>query len=128
MNPCRRISEVIAGGGALGPDAEQHLFVCPRCRRRARSGRVDREIAAFGRPPASDAPVPPDFVARVMRGLPPRRALAAVPVVWKWAAALAVFSAAAGYGYTVWTETLSAGQQVTATGSAPQEETAYLSF
>lgn len=128
MSLCRRVSTLLAAGAPLGADAEQHLFACRRCRRRARSERVDREIAALGRPPAPEAPVPPDFVSRVMRGLPRPRVFAAPPAAWKWAAALAVFSAAAGYGYTVWSETLSAGQQVTAPAPAPQEETAFLNF
>jgi hypothetical protein len=52
------------------------------------------------------APVPPDFVARVMRGLPDRIPERPAPMeLWKWAAALLVFSAAAGYGFSVAEET-----------------------
>jgi hypothetical protein len=62
-----------------------------------------------------------------MRGLPQPSALPRA-AVWKWAAALAMFSAAAGYGYAVWTEALSEGQQVAASAPTPIEESALLSF
>jgi predicted anti-sigma-YlaC factor YlaD len=126
VNACRPVSRALAAGGSLPPEAEQHLFVCPRCRRRARSERVGREIDAIGAPAVPEAAVPADFAARVMRGLPRRRG--GVPPAWKWAAALAVFSAAVGYGYTVWSEAISAGQEVAATSPAPVEETALLAY
>ncbi|HET9794221.1 MAG TPA: hypothetical protein VFS34_07145 [Thermoanaerobaculia bacterium] len=128
MSPCRRVSAALRAGVPLAPDAEQHLFGCDRCRRVARTERIQREIEMFARPPAIEAPVPPDFVARVMRGLPRPRAFPPIAGVWKWAAALAMFSAAAGYGYAVWAETISAGQQVASTSSAPVEEAAVLNF
>jgi hypothetical protein len=128
MSRCRRVAAALAAGAPLDADAGQHLFACRRCRRRARSERIDREIAGFGRPPVPEPPVPADFVPRVMRGLPRRRAFARVPAAWKWAAALAVFSAAAGYGYTVWSETIAAGREVASTSPAPVEETAVLAY
>jgi len=128
MNPCRRLSAALSSGAPLSADAEQHLFGCPRCRRRARSQRIDREIEAFGRGPEVETAVPADFVPRVMRGLPRPPAFRRLPRTWRWAAALAVFSAAAGYGYAVWSETISAGQQVASTSSAPVEESAFLGF
>jgi hypothetical protein len=39
-----------------------------------------------------------------------------------------MFSAAAGYGYAVWTETVSAGQEIASAPPAPVEESALLSF
>ena len=126
MNPCRPVRRALAAGGSLPPETEQHLFVCSRCRRRARAERVGRELDAIGPVGVAETAVPADFVARVMRGLPRRRA--GVPAAWKWAAALAVFSAAAGYGYTVWSESISAGQEVASTSAAPVEETAVLAY
>ena len=61
-------------------------------------------LSAFSLAPAA---VPPDFVARVMRGLPesaPQRPGAWLGG-WKWAAALLIFSAALGYGFSVAEET-----------------------
>jgi hypothetical protein len=126
MNPCRRLVATLRTGAPLSPEDEQHLFGCDRCRLRARVERREREIASLARLAPVELSVPRDFVARVMRGLPRRRAPLAG--AWKWAAALAMFSAAAGYGYAVWTETISAGQQVASAPAAPVEESALLSF
>ncbi len=126
MSPCRRLSAALRTAALLSPEDEQHLFGCSRCRLRARMDRREREIASLARMAPIEPSVPRDFVARVMRGLPRRRAPLAG--AWKWAAALAMFSAAAGYGYGVWTETISAGQQVASSPSPPLEESALLSF
>jgi anti-sigma factor RsiW len=127
MNPCREFRRALKTGERLPSHAEQHLFACPACRRRTREERVEREISGLAAMPSSEASVPPDFVARVMRGLPaaesPRRAVSP----WAWAAALAIFSAAAGYGYTVWTDAVTAGQQVSSS-PAPAEDLALLNF
>jgi predicted anti-sigma-YlaC factor YlaD len=129
MNPCREFRRALKTEGRLSARSEQHLFACPPCRRRSREERVEREISHLASVPGPDIAVPPDFVARVMRGLPatapaPRRRPAAR---WAWAAALAIFSVAAGYGYTVWTDSVAAGQQV-ATSPAPVEDLALLNF
>lgn len=127
MNPCREFRRALETENRLSARSEQHLFACPACRRRSREERVEREISRLGSLPRPEAAVPPDFVARVMRGLPataPRRRPAPR---WAWAAALAVFSAAAGYGYTAWADSAAADQQV-ATSPAPVEDLALLSF
>jgi len=126
MSPCRRLTAVLRTGASLSPEDEQHLFRCARCRLQARVERGEREIVSLARVLPAEPVVPRDFVARVMRGLPRRRAPLAG--AWKWAAALAMFSAAAGYGYAVWTETISAGQQVAPSSPAPAAESALLSF
>ncbi|HKB70183.1 MAG TPA: hypothetical protein VKH46_05015 [Thermoanaerobaculia bacterium] len=128
MSPCRRVFRALAAGESLPSDAAAHLFVCGRCRRRAHGERIEREIGAAALPRPAEIPVPADFVARVMRGLPARRALLPVSAPWKWAAALAIFAAAAGYGYTVWSETNSAGQEMASASPAPVEEAAVLAF
>jgi hypothetical protein len=125
MKACKEIHRQLRLGTGLGPADEPHLFVCPACRKRARSDRAEREIeglATWSSSPAM-AVVAPDFVSRVMRGLPlvsPARARKSVAYA-RWAAALAIFSAAAGYGYTVGADTAAAGQQV-ATPSAPSSD------
>jgi len=127
MNPCREFRRALKTEGRLSPGSEQHLFGCPPCRRRAREERVELEIDGLAALPPGETVVPPDFVARVMRGLPaasPRRRPA---TRWAWAAALAIFSVAAGYGYTAWTDSVAAGQQV-ATTPAPVEDLALLNF
>jgi hypothetical protein len=67
----------------------------------SREGKKDEELdglVAFALTPVS---VPADFVARVMRGLPrePGRRETG-PGLWKWAAALLIFSVALGYGFS----------------------------
>jgi predicted anti-sigma-YlaC factor YlaD len=129
MKPCETVHRAVKAGRGLSSGEEQHLFGCPRCRRQSRSERVDREIDALAGLASPDPVVPPDFVARVVRGLPSEIPKRPVFEAWKWAAALAVFSVAAGYGFTVWTDTIAAGQQVAATSStSPSEETAFLNF
>jgi hypothetical protein len=86
---------------------------------------IDLEgLSAFSLRPAA---VPADFVARVMRGLPreagrePERA-----GLWRWAAALLIFSAAAGYGYSIAEQTSDLVASVTS-AAAPDSETSILS-
>jgi len=131
MKSCRKVRRRLRSEAGLGPGEEQHFFACPACRKRARSERAEREIeslASRGAPPT--ASVPPDFVSRVMRGLPRASAGRSRPPVsrWKWAAAVAIFSVAAGYGYTVGTDTSAAGQQVAAVSPSPGDEIAFFAF
>lgn len=130
MKPCREVRRQLRSGTGLGPGEEQHLFACPPCRRRARSERAEREIESLASWGPSAAAVAPDFVPRVMRGLPLSSARRTRPPVslGKWAAALAVFSAAAGYGYTVGADTAAAGQQVAAVSPSSGEEIASFAF
>jgi len=129
MNPCETVRRAVRLGRRLSSEEEQHLFGCSGCRRRSRSERAERELDGLAELVSPETRVPADFVARVMRGLP--LAVPSHPAfeAWKWAAALAIFSTAAGYGYTVWSDTVAAGQQVATTSSVPaSEETALLSF
>ena len=129
MKSCETVRRAVRVGRGLSFEEEQHLFGCPACRRRSRTERAEREIDALGEMVAPETRVPTDFVARVMRGLPSEISKHSSLEAWKWAAALAIFSAAAGYGYTVWSDTVAAGQQVATTSPAPaSEETALLSF
>lgn len=130
MKTCREIRRQMRSGTGLDRDDEQHLFVCPACRRRSRAERAERELEGLATLARPEAAVSPDFVARVMRGLPlSAETLTRRPAgLWKWAAALAFFSAAAGYGYAVGSDTAAAGQQVAAVSSLPGDEIAALSF
>ena len=129
MTVCEGIRMSVRAGFPLSPEEEQHLFGCPTCRRRSKVERVEREIDGLSTFAAAAAPVPGDFVARVMRGLPALAGRSATAAPWLWAAALAIFSAAAGYGYSVWADSVAAGQQVTVSSpSAPSEDVALLNF
>ena len=127
MKTCREFRRALRSAGAMPPEGEAHLFSCPRCRRATREERVEREIEGLRFLASPEAAVPPDFVGRVMRRLPGVPAARAAVPRWAWAAALAIFSAAAGYGYTIWAESAAAGQQVSAS-PAPVEDLAVLSF
>jgi len=127
MNSCREFRRALRSAGAVPPESEAHLFSCPRCRRATREERVEREIDGLRFLASPEATVPPDFVGRVMRRLPANPGLRAALPRWAWAAALAIFSVAAGYGYTVWAESMAAGQQVSAS-PAPVEDLAQLNF
>jgi predicted anti-sigma-YlaC factor YlaD len=127
MNTCREFRRALKAGERFPSRAEQHLFACPACRRLTREERVERELASLAGMPSPEVPVPPDFVGRVMRGLPAAEPARETVPRWAWAAALAIFSAAAGYGYTVWTDTVAAGQQVSSS-PAPAEDLALLNF
>ena len=124
---CREFRRALKSGERFASRAEQHLFACPACRRHTRNERVEREIAGLAGMSSPEASVPPDFVARVMRGLPAAEPARRAVSPWAWAAALAIFSAAAGYGYTVWTDSVAAGQQVSSS-PAPVEDLALLNF
>ena len=129
MTVCEGIRSSVRAGFPLSPEEEQHLFGCPSCRRRTKVERVEREIDGLTTFAVAPAPVPADFVARVMRGIPALAARPRAATPWLWAAALAIFSAAAGYGYSVWTDSVAAGQQVTvSSSSAPTEDVALLNF
>lgn len=74
------------------------------------------DLSAFALTPAA---VPPDFVAKVMRGLPDsfaepvRRRMSSD--LWKWAAALLIFSAAVGYGFSIAEQTSESVASLTST-------------
>ncbi len=82
----------------------------------SRDGKKDDglpDLSGFANAPT---PVSPDFVARVMRGLPGepvRRQWA--PELWKWAAALLIFSAAVGYGFSIAEQTADSVASLTST-------------
>ena len=92
-----------------------------------------RNVRPFARPPSDEieglsafasgpAEVSPDFVARVMRGLPsrsnPEKRLAGT---WSLAAALLIFSAAAGYAFSVVQQTEDSVTSVFSTSASPEE-------
>lgn len=71
-------------------------------------------LSAFSLAPAA---VSSDFVARVMRGLPAQSESARDRIrlgSWKWAAALLIFSAALGYGFSIAEETADSVASLTA--------------
>ncbi len=73
-------------------------------------------LSAFALSPAA---VPADFVVRVMRGLPADSEPQRMPFQsWKWAAALLIFSAALGYGFSIAEETADSVASLT---SAPAD-------
>ncbi|MGH9440703.1 MAG: hypothetical protein ACRD16_00350 [Thermoanaerobaculia bacterium] len=78
-------------------------------------------ISAFSLSPAA---VPPDFVARVMRGLPEHLAPTREPAglgSWKWAAALLIFSAALGYGFSVARQAADSVDSIASIATTPSE-------
>ena len=101
MKDCRRIRRAVSQNSPVPAELEQHLFVCPACRRLVRSQQILGRLDEFRQVPAS---VSPEFVERVMSGLPEREE--EKPKAWfglevmRWAAVL-MFSMAAGYGFSV---------------------------
>jgi anti-sigma factor RsiW len=101
MKNCRRIRKSVSQNSPLPAELEQHLFVCPACRRLVRSQQILGLLHEFRQVPAS---VSPEFVERVMSGLAEREE--EKPKSWfglevmRWAAIL-IFSMAAGYGFSV---------------------------
>jgi hypothetical protein len=86
--------------------------------RRENGGEDLDGLSAFTIAPAA---VPPGFVAKVMRGLPAQSGSARGGVrltSWKWAAALLIFSAAMGYGFSIAEETADSVASLT---SAPAD-------
>jgi hypothetical protein len=66
----------------------------------SRKGKKDEELGDLSAFALAPAAVPADFVARVMRGLPVEGVREGRQAdFWKWAAALLIFSVAAGYGF-----------------------------
>jgi len=105
MKNCRRIRKAVSQNSPLPAELEQHLFACPACRRLVRSQQILGLLHEFRQVPAS---VSPDFVERVMSGLVEReekkpKARFGLEVM-RWAAVL-VFSMAAGYGFSLSTDT-----------------------
>jgi anti-sigma factor RsiW len=105
MKNCRRIRRAVAQKSPLPAELEQHLFACPACRRFVRAEQILSLLHEFRQAPAS---VSPEFVEQVMSGLPEReeeqpRARFGLEVM-RWAAIL-IFSMAAGYGFSVSTDT-----------------------
>lgn len=101
MKDCRRVRKAVSQTSPLPVELEQHLFACPRCRRFVRAEQILGRMHEFRQVPAS---VSPEFVERVMSGLPgreegqPKGRLGLE--VMRWAAVL-MFSIAAGYGFSV---------------------------
>ena len=98
MTTCRQVQKTIRRSHFLKGERERHLFSCEKCRAVARAERALGLLAEWSEPPAA---VSEDFVERVMRGLPrpdPGSALS-WPAALRWAAAILLFAAAAGYGY-----------------------------
>jgi hypothetical protein len=101
MKNCRRIRKALSETRPLPAELEQHLFACLACRRFVRAEQVLGLMHEFRQVPAL---VSPEFVERVMTGLPGREEER--PKGWfglevmRWAAVL-MFSMAAGYGFSV---------------------------
>src|SRR5215813_1970231 len=105
MKNCSRIRKAVSQNSPLPAELEQHLFVCLACRRLVRSQQILGLLHEFRQVPAS---VSPEFVERVMSGLAEReeekpKARFGLEVM-RWAAVL-VFSMAAGYGFSLSTDT-----------------------
>ena len=105
MKDCRRIRKAVAQNSLLLAELEQHLFACPACRRLVRAQQILGLMHEFRQVPASASP---EFVERVMSGLAEReeekpKARFGLEVM-RWAAVL-VFSMAAGYGFSLSTDT-----------------------
>ena len=105
MKNCRRIRKAVSQNSPLPAELEQHLFACPACRRLVRAQQILGLMHEFRQVPAS---VSPEFVERVMSGLAEReeekpKARFGLEVM-RWAAVL-VFSMAAGYGFSLSTDT-----------------------
>jgi hypothetical protein len=89
--------------------------VKPFPRRKDRDEELDG-LSAFA---LSSAEAPSDFVSRVMRGLPAHSGRQRTSLdSWKWAAALLIFSAALGYGFSIAEETADSVASLT---SAPAD-------
>jgi hypothetical protein len=101
MKDCRRIRKAVSQHSPLPAELEQHLFVCPPCRRLVRSEQILGLLQEVRQAPAS---VSPEFVDRVMSDLAEReeqqpRAGFGLEVM-RWAAVL-MFSTAVGYGFSI---------------------------
>ena len=104
MKNCRRIRKAVSQNSPLPAELEQHLFACPACRRLVRAQQILGLLHEFRQVPAS---VSPEFVERVMSGLAQREEKPKARFgleVMRWAAVL-VFSMAAGYGFSLSTDT-----------------------
>jgi anti-sigma factor RsiW len=100
MKNCRRIRKSVAQNSPLPAELEQHLFACPACRRLVISQQILGRLHEFRQVPVS---VSPEFVERVMSGLPQREEKPKARFgleVMRWAAIL-IFSMAVGYGFSV---------------------------
>lgn len=98
MKECRGVGRAIRRQTPLAGAQERHLFRCDGCRALARAERLLGQLGEFREPtPAADE----DFVGRVMRGLDAATAPAPSPTAarLRWAAAILLFAAAAGYGF-----------------------------
>jgi anti-sigma factor RsiW len=97
---CRKIRKAVSQTHPLSAELEQHLFVCPACRRFVRAEQILGVMHEVRQVPAV---VSPGFVERVMNGVATRekeqpKAWLGVEVI-RWAAVL-MFSMAAGYGFS----------------------------
>lgn len=113
MTKCESARQAIVRGGALSPECERHLFICPRCQKLARAERILGLLSERFR--QANVIVPDDFVRRVMGRVIAGRRLPAALTRWVAAAVLAL-SFAAGFAYATLAQR---AQQVdeTATGA-----------
>src|SRR5262247_2054432 len=105
MKNCRMIRKAVAQNLPVPAELEQHLFACRACRGLVRSQQILGLLHEFRQVPASASP---EFVERVMSGLAEReeeqpKARFGLEAM-RWAAVL-VFSMAAGYGFSLSTDT-----------------------
>lgn len=119
MNQCREGRRNISKGIPFSMELERHLFSCSACRRFARAEQILGLLSEFRQPLAV---VPEDFVERVMSGLTtkgePKSSFALMAL--RWAAAILIFSMAAGYGFSISEDNSKSMQEVASVTSVEQ--------
>jgi hypothetical protein len=129
MIACRVVRGAILRREAVTPELERHLFSCHACRSLARAERVMDQLEGYREPQVK---VPPGFVERVMRGLPKvldrGSRVAAAESLLRWAAALLLFSLAAGYGLAAAERGAQDTEQVAGSALGGSAETSLPSF
>ena len=121
MTTCRGVQLAIRRKEPLTGERERHLFECVSCRGLARAERI---LGLLGEVREPEPAVSPDFVERVMRGLPQagRGSSPAWATVLRWAAAIALFAIAAGYGYRAASSASSEAEQVAGSSLAVEAD------